>query len=719
MSLTCGLLATLLQQWARRYIKITQPPYGPRKRARIRAFFAEGVEKWHLPWAVEALPTLLHLSLFFFFAGLLVLLVNTDYAVFGIVAGWVSLCIAVYGCITLIPIFRHDSPYCSPLSSLAWSLFNSTICVAIRTLYSFGVLDHLGYAIRDRMLALGMLSKRRCIEGMVKTAEDTALKISSEIDARALMWTLNSLDEDHELERFFAGIPGFCNSKVVSNPLLVFIEPNKWTLSEALIGLMHRTLTSGLVGESVRRCRALICTKAAHSASLPIQPTTCEQVINGWLDGLLNFVEFGQFLRRDDHNDPSMAYYSNCMVSIIIARVKERDDLWFELAMGHLGVSAPVLRDYLAHGDSALLANYNHILRDIVRVHFEHFQSGDAASRWKALESVSQFDIQDTLPSLQHDFCELWNEIVHMAGTTPDHRIRSILIVLLKNVRCAYTSFHEGTDSAPTAFSASTADDEHVLFLLSSYPLCNTPGHRPHPASHTRVEFSNATAPTSLAQTFDLSPFSMSHNTFPFAAPLSYTPQTQMGVEGHQFPPVVASSSDSTRAAPAHDVANMLPQFIPGSITISIPQPVHSSSFSETATPLHHVNAHAFPHPMMQDGSSPTFCLPVFDNTTMPQSVADPATSRSDDAHSTPNSPFSIPATAFSTSTPALPPSAIYRGAAHKRDRSEKSALFKGKDLTSFSPKHRDCPSSLQLPPPSLVEDVAVPDPLRPSQDAG
>jgi len=59
ISLTCALLATLLQQWARRYTKITRTRYSPHKRSRIRAFFAEGVEKLHLPWAVEALPALL------------------------------------------------------------------------------------------------------------------------------------------------------------------------------------------------------------------------------------------------------------------------------------------------------------------------------------------------------------------------------------------------------------------------------------------------------------------------------------------------------------------------------------------------------------------------------------------------------------------------------------------------------------------------------------
>src|SRR5712691_4661733 len=64
ISLTCALLATLQQRWARRYLKITQRRHHPRNRARIRAFFAEGVDKLRLTQAVEAIPALLHLSLF-------------------------------------------------------------------------------------------------------------------------------------------------------------------------------------------------------------------------------------------------------------------------------------------------------------------------------------------------------------------------------------------------------------------------------------------------------------------------------------------------------------------------------------------------------------------------------------------------------------------------------------------------------------------------------
>ena len=83
MSLSCALWATSLHQWARRYIRLTQPARcSPEKRARMHAFFAEGVDKMHIPWAVEGLPTLLHLSLFLFFGGLAIFLFNVDQEVF-------------------------------------------------------------------------------------------------------------------------------------------------------------------------------------------------------------------------------------------------------------------------------------------------------------------------------------------------------------------------------------------------------------------------------------------------------------------------------------------------------------------------------------------------------------------------------------------------------------------------------------------------------------
>ncbi|KAI0264770.1 hypothetical protein BGY98DRAFT_1159686 [Russula aff. rugulosa BPL654] len=83
MSVSCALWATSLHQWARRYVRLAQPARcSPENRARMRAFFAGGVDKMHIPWAVEGLPMLLHLSLFLFFGGLAIFLFNVDREVF-------------------------------------------------------------------------------------------------------------------------------------------------------------------------------------------------------------------------------------------------------------------------------------------------------------------------------------------------------------------------------------------------------------------------------------------------------------------------------------------------------------------------------------------------------------------------------------------------------------------------------------------------------------
>jgi len=90
------------------------------------------------------------------------------------------------------------------------------------------------------------------LQGMLKTAEGTALHFPSEIDTRAFMWTFDILDEDHELERFFSGLPGFRISKVVGDPLPGLTWEQKGRLCQAVIGLFDRTFSSNLLPESVK-----------------------------------------------------------------------------------------------------------------------------------------------------------------------------------------------------------------------------------------------------------------------------------------------------------------------------------------------------------------------------------------------------------------------------------------------------------------------------------
>ncbi|KAH9963448.1 hypothetical protein BGW80DRAFT_851255 [Lactifluus volemus] len=73
------------------------------------------------------------------------------------------------------------------------------------------------------------------------------------------------------------------------------------------------------------------------------------------------------------------------------------------------------------------------------------------------------------------EFCTLWNDITQEACKDEARQIHSHI---LKPIRHIYIALHKGTGASPTAFNASTNEDNPVLELSSSYPLCNIPSHK-------------------------------------------------------------------------------------------------------------------------------------------------------------------------------------------------------------------------------------------------
>ncbi|KAH9991404.1 hypothetical protein BJV77DRAFT_946490 [Russula vinacea] len=70
MSLSCGLGATLVQQWVRRYFRLTQRSETPIHRVRIRTFLFAGIKEFQVRLVVENISLLLHAAILLFFAGL-------------------------------------------------------------------------------------------------------------------------------------------------------------------------------------------------------------------------------------------------------------------------------------------------------------------------------------------------------------------------------------------------------------------------------------------------------------------------------------------------------------------------------------------------------------------------------------------------------------------------------------------------------------------------
>ena len=472
ISLTCALLATLLQQWARRYLKITQSRYTPHKRARIRAFFSKGVERCLLPWAVDALPTLLHISLFLFFAGLVVFLCNVNLTIFKLVISWVGLCMALYGCMTCMPIIRHDSPYYTPLSLPVWYIVTGISLLAFRALERLTLSRHFGYRTWDHIRNMVSHYGRSLVQGMQKTIEETALSSPSEIDTCAFMWTFDCLDEDHELEHFFAGLPCFRDSKVVDDPLPRLTEEEKLKLSEGLRGLLDRTFSSNFLPKPVKNRRAIICEKAVDSKHMP-NASILHAILFSYQHSGPVAKEIADVLTDWGNDmDEERIFHAQIAISRIIASRQPFDESWYILASNELGLPETSIRDYAAQGDSLSLL----ILIHLVRQQFTHFwkSSWDEYKFQSVLATASNFDIKNTLPRLQDEFCALWNQIVNKAQDGGD---REMAPLILRPIRNVFLALHQDTDSAPTQFSGSTDDEDDILWFPFSYSVCKIPYH--------------------------------------------------------------------------------------------------------------------------------------------------------------------------------------------------------------------------------------------------
>jgi hypothetical protein len=331
------MLSTLLQQWARRYIRITQlPRRTPDKRAQIRAFFTTGVNRFHVAWAVEALPTLVHLSLFIFFAGLLIFLFNINHTVFNAVVCGVALSATAYACITIVPIFCHDSPYYAPLSLAAWLLYSTITYVLLSVLTFKRFHPHRASDRLDRWTARANRYRSWILGGIEKAAEETTSKRSSEINSCIVEWTVDTLSEDDALEKFLEAIPGFYQSGVVEHPRVV-----QEKIKVAAGKFLNRTLSSRSVSKRVIEHRLAICLNAADVVE---GPSGVADILRTMLDGNWHggpqSVEIGHFLMRwDKCKDTAVTTAARCIIRCILRNVGERDDRWKALMRRYFGFS--------------------------------------------------------------------------------------------------------------------------------------------------------------------------------------------------------------------------------------------------------------------------------------------------------------------------------------------------------------------------------------------
>ena len=127
--------------------------------------------------------------------------------------------------------------------------------------------------------------------------------------------------------------------------------------------------------------------------------------------------------------------------------------------------------------------------------------------------------------------------------------VRMMTYYILAQIRNIYLALHQGTDSAPTRFSASTDDVDRIFWSPSSYPVCNVPCHHPD-TSHIH-DTASPTFPPSV----------LHDNAAPLSAPPAHTPH----------------APSSSVPAPAHVDENL----------VDVPLTDKALSFSTSFYPAH------------------------------------------------------------------------------------------------------------------------------------
>ena len=195
-SLSAALLAILIQRWARDYMHMFQRYSNPFEIARIRQYLHEGVERWRMSTMVEAVPALVHISLFLFFIGLADFLL-TAYAIVGKITLFpIIFCVTVYIISTVAPIIDPQTPYRTSFSGLVW--------YSIRRLGSRPCNDRFGNPSKP--------VSSNMADGQMQLAMERN-DARGDRDERAIGWLAENLRGDAEMESFTQGIPGSFNTE--------------------------------------------------------------------------------------------------------------------------------------------------------------------------------------------------------------------------------------------------------------------------------------------------------------------------------------------------------------------------------------------------------------------------------------------------------------------------------------------------------------------------
>ncbi|KAH9173683.1 hypothetical protein EDB89DRAFT_2228551 [Lactarius sanguifluus] len=386
LSLTCALIATLLQQWARRYRQIIQRNHPPQVRAQIREYFSQGARKFRIFLLVETLPLLLLVSVFLFFSGLVAFAFLANRTVACVAAATVGFCAFSYIALTLMPLKYHDCPYHTPFTSLIWYSAQIIPRSVFSVLYHGAKLwyDRWGSDGENIVKSFRDRSKNKA-KSLTTMLENSAKRVSMDI-YKTLAQTLHWLSEDRDLEEFVDGIPSLCESEALAtrdngdtqhtirNVLAVLPGPTNFhaSLPWSIIQLAERAFASKLSSDQQPRTRA--CLRALYYIPGAIRdllaPYAAEKTHSSKILPLLNTTSSLEVIKElQNTHDEGVALPARCVAAVVASYMTTTSPTTTpnDITTGDDNSGKQFLGERLGEhcGDSARLQNIARFLRDI------------------------------------------------------------------------------------------------------------------------------------------------------------------------------------------------------------------------------------------------------------------------------------------------------------------------------------------------------------------
>ncbi|KAJ7436636.1 hypothetical protein FB451DRAFT_1108713 [Mycena latifolia] len=265
-SLTCALIATLLEQWARDFIHKADMRSAPVIRARVYSYLYYGLKRFNMHSVVAIIPLLLHASLLFFFGGLVAFLIPVNRTMTVITGVLLLIITGVYSTFTLLPLQHTDSPYRTPLSDTFWRLWQR-----LQRLWN-------GFLSLDTGASFGSppLPDLNMAEAMFRDATANSGKRWIR-DSSALVWTMKSLADENELEPFVEAIPDVLWGPRGERPnyedYIQHLVHNPEVDLVPRIKRLYNSCASGILSSQASIRRRIVCCKALWAIARLSRPS--------------------------------------------------------------------------------------------------------------------------------------------------------------------------------------------------------------------------------------------------------------------------------------------------------------------------------------------------------------------------------------------------------------------------------------------------------------